>query len=362
MEFPVEPLLNWYREQRRDLPWRQPGAAADIYSVWVSEVMLQQTQVAAVVPYYRRFLRRFPTVRDLAQGTEQEVLKLWEGLGYYSRARNLHRAAQRVMDEYQGTIPDTPEEFRKLPGVGSYIAAAVLSIARNIPLPAVDGNVMRVYTRFRGIRDDIRKIGTRNLIFNQLKEIIPAGSAGDFTQAFMELGAVVCTPRNPACVSCPLRESCTAFLTQTIQRYPYKSSVGKVPQYSVSVGIIVMEGNVFYIQKRASDGHLGGLWEFPGGKAKQGETPEQALHRECLEELGCEVEVIEALPVVRHAYSHFKIEMSPFICRLAGVEVQPPEEVPFCWITVEQLADYPFPAANHRIFPSLKAFLTGSGA
>jgi A/G-specific adenine glycosylase len=340
------------------LPWRQPGRAADIYAVWVSEVMLQQTQVATVVPYYRRFLERFPSVRHLAEGTEQEVLKLWEGLGYYSRGRNLHRAAQCVMDEYNGKIPEAPEEFRKLPGVGSYIAAAVLSITRNIPLPAVDGNVMRVYTRFRGMGDDIRKTGTKNRIFNELKDIIPPGAAGDFTQAFMELGAVICTPRNPRCPACPFREAeaCTAFTTHTVDRYPFKSPTRKVPEYPVSVGIIVKEGNTFYIQKRPSTGHLGGLWEFPGGKARKGETPEQALHRECREELGCEVEIIRSLPVVRHAYSHFKIEMSPFICRLKGEDVHPQEGLPFRWVTVDQLADYPFPAANHQIFPHLKAF------
>ncbi|HLP45400.1 MAG TPA: A/G-specific adenine glycosylase, partial [Candidatus Kapabacteria bacterium] len=195
----VKKLLAWYQTNKRDLPWRK---TKDIYAVWVSEVMLQQTQVNTVIPYYIRFLERFPTIRHLAEGTEQEVLKLWEGMGYYSRVRNLHRAARLVIAEYNGIIPDTPAVFQKLPGVGPYISAAVLSIARDIPLPAVDGNVMRVYTRFRGIADDIRKTSTRNRICNELKSIIPtepAGAAGDFTQAFMELGALICTPQNPRC-------------------------------------------------------------------------------------------------------------------------------------------------------------------
>lgn len=352
MEFPVKKLLEWYNTHQRDLPWRQ---TKDIYAVWVSEVMLQQTQVTTVIPYYHRFLQRFPTVRLLAEGTEQEVLKLWEGLGYYSRGRNLHRAAQKVTAEFGGEIPKTPEAFQTLPGVGPYITAAVLSIARNVPLPAVDGNVLRVYTRFRGIGQDIRKTAVRNVIFHELKEIIPSRSAGDFNQAFMELGALLCIPQAPPCTSCPLHETCVAFTTHTVDCYPYKSPYGKVPVYRVSIGIILKE-NKFYIQKRPSKGHLGGLWEFPGGKSKKGETPEQTLFRECREELACDIEIIKPLPKVRHGYSHFKIEMTPFICRLKSADVHPQENQPFRWITIAELDAYPFPGANHKFFPQLRAF------
>ncbi|MDQ1351346.1 MAG: Adenine glycosylase [Acidobacteriota bacterium] len=351
----VKKLLDWYHAHKRDLPWRK---TKDIYPIWVSEVMLQQTQVTTVIPYYKRFLERFPTIQHLAEGSEQEVLKLWEGMGYYSRIRNLHRAAQQVMKGYDGKIPDTAETFQKLPGVGPYIAAAVLSIALDIPLPAVDGNVMRVYTRFHGISDDIRKNTVRQHIFKELKGIMPTeppGAAGDFTQAFMELGALVCTPQKPQCQSCPLNEQCTAFTNNTIECYPYKSPTGKVPEYRVSIGIIFKEDK-FYIQKRPSEGHLGGLWEFPGGKAAADETPEQTLFRECKEELDCEVEILQPLPLVRHAYSHFKIQMSPFICRLKDGDILPKENRPFRWITISELDLYPFPGANHKIFPRLKEF------
>jgi A/G-specific adenine glycosylase len=317
--------------------------------------MLQQTQVTTVIPYYQRFLQRFPTVCLLAEGTEQEVLKLWEGLGYYSRARNLHRAARKVTAEFGGEIPETPGTFQSLPGAGPYITAAVLSIARNLPLPAVDGNVLRVYTRFRGIGQDIRKTAVRNSIFHELKEIIPPNSAGDFNQAFMELGALVCIPQAPHCTACPLHETCIAFTTDTVNCYPYKSPYGKVPGYRVSIAII-LEENKFYIQQRPSKGHLGGLWEFPGGKSKKGETPEQTLFRECREELACDIEIIKPLPKVRHAYSHFKIELTPFICRLKSADVQPRENRPFRWITIAQLDAYPFPGANHKFFPQLRAF------
>ncbi|MCU0288912.1 MAG: A/G-specific adenine glycosylase [Acidobacteria bacterium] len=352
----IKKLLAWYQKNKRDLPWRK---TKDIYAVWVSEVMLQQTQVNTVIPYYERFLKRFPTIRDLAEGETQEVLKLWEGLGYYSRVRNLHRAAQLVMSQYNGIIPGDPLIFQKLPGVGPYIAAAVLSIALDIPLPAVDGNVLRVYTRFRGIADDIRKTSTRNVVYHALKEVIPtgpAGAAGDFTQAFMELGALICTPQNPLCGQCPFNDHCIAFTTHSIEQYPYKSPQGKVPEYEVSVGIIIKE-NKFYIQQRPPKGHLGGLWEFPGGKGKIGETPAQTLIRECREELDCEVEIIQVLPVVRHAYSHFRILMTPFVCKLKNEDLPLQAKYPFCWITLHELDLYPFPGANHKIFPYLKEFL-----
>jgi len=326
--------------------------------------MLQQTQVVTVIPYYRRFLERFPTVADLAKAPEQDVLKLWEGLGYYSRARNLHRAAQMVMELYNGVIPSSEEVFGKLPGVGPYIRAAVLSIAGNTPLPTVDGNVLRVYTRYRGIAEDIRKTALRKRVFNELREIIPREAPGDFNQGMMELGALVCTPRNPDCRACPLKIDCTAFTTGTVEKYPFKSASGKVPEYKVSVGIIV-KNDRFYIQKRPSEGHLGGLWEFPGGKSEPGETPEQTLVRECREELGVGVRVIEKLAVVRHAYSHFKISMTVFICQIgleSNEEITAVKGRPFRWITIEELMAYPFPGANHKFFPKLKDYYKKKGA
>lgn len=299
-------------------------------------------------------MERFPAIRELASASQQEVLKLWEGMGYYSRIRNFHKAAKMVVEEYNGRIPETPEEFRKLPGVGPYITAAVLSIARDIPIPAVDGNVLRVYTRFRGIGEDIRKTAVRNGISLELQEVIPPGAAGDFTQAMMELGALVCTPKSPQCSQCPLQKQCFAFHSGGVERYPYKSPSKTVPQYRVSVGIIVREDK-FYIQQRPSEGHLGGLWEFPGGKSEPGETPEQTLIRECREELGCEVTIIKTLPIVRHAYSHFKIQISPFICQSIE-EPKPLENQPFQWVTVRQLEDYPFPGANHKFFPDIREY------
>ncbi len=354
MKLPVKALLEWYKKNKRDLPWRKTG---DSYSIWLSEVMLQQTQVNTVIPYYLKFLERFPTIVSLADGSEQDLLKLWEGLGYYSRARNLHRAAGVVKNKYSGIIPGTPGEFGELPGVGPYITAAVLSIARDVSLPSVDGNVTRVYTRFMGIADDITRNSTKKRITLELQEIIPPGSAGDFNQAMMELGALVCSPRTPRCEVCPLNKSCTAYKSGTVNLYPYKPPNPGVPEYKVSIGII-LQNDCFYIQKRPSEGHLGGLWEFPGGKAKNHETPEQTLIRECAEELGATVRILEKLTLVRHAYSHFKISMSVFLCALTGDrDIHPSPGIDYRWITADELDDYPFPGANHKFFPTLKSFL-----
>lgn len=355
-KLPVKQLLEWYNAGKRDLPWRH---TSDIYAVWISEVMLQQTQVSTVIPYYLRFLERFPNVADLAAASEQDVLKLWEGLGYYSRGRNLHKAAKKVIDDFNGEIPGTLETFSTLPGVGPYIASAVLSIARGIPLAAVDGNVMRVYTRFKAIEDDIRKNATRTMITKELQEIIPKKSAGDFTQAFMELGALVCTPKKPKCSECPFQAQCTALQTNTIDRCPVKSPLKKAPEYDVAIAVIVDDNKIF-IQKRPSEGHLGGLWEFPGGKAKKGETPEQTVIRECREELNAQIEINKKLTVIHHAYSHFKIHMHVFICRLKqnAQQITVPANIPCRWITIDEIEDYPFPGANRKFFGLLRGIFT----
>lgn len=357
MNFPTQRLIRWFLKNKRALPWRGSGEAQGIYQVWVSEVMLQQTQVSTVIPYYRRFLERFPTIHDLARASEDEVLKLWEGLGYYNRCRSLHRAAQTVVSRFKGQIPETPEEFKSLAGVGPYIQASVMSIARNRPIPAVDGNVVRVCCRFYGIREDVRKNRVKARIKKELQEIIPPAAPGDFNQALMELGALICTPHNPRCSDCPIQEGCFARQTDQVEQIPHKSPRKRVPKYQVSIAVI-LKGEKFYIQKRPSTGHLGGMWEFPGGKAKEGETPAQALVRECKEELGTEVNIIEKLTRVHHVYTHFQIDLHVFLCRLSGEDIHPTHHQPFRWITIHQLEEFPLPGANHKFLPALKAFLS----
>lgn len=353
MAFPLKELLLWYRHHQRDLPWRR---TKEIYRLWVSEVMLQQTQAAAVIPYYQRFLRRFPDVQTLARADEEAVLKLWEGMGYYNRCRNLHRAAQLVVSTFNGRIPDSPQQFGRLPGVGPYIQAAVLSIAVGLPLPAVDGNVLRVYTRLMGIGDDISRPATKKRIRGGLAQIIPPDCPGDFNQALMELGALTCTPRTPRCPACPLKEACRAHITNQTAKIPFKSPRPKIPEYDVSIAVI-LKGNRFFIQKRPSSGHLGGMWEFPGGKARQGETPEQTLRREIREELGIDIHIIQKLATINHGYTHFKIRLHVFLCRPDAQHIHPLHAQPHKWITPHQIDHYPFPAANHKFFPHLKTTL-----
>jgi A/G-specific adenine glycosylase len=343
-------LLGWFARNRRDLPWRRQRG---LYAIWLSEVMLQQTQVNTVLAYYRRFLRHFPTLRRLATAPLQEVLKVWEGLGYYARARNFWLAARQVCEKHRGRIPRTYDEFRALPGVGDYIAAAVLSIGCGLAIPVVDGNVLRVVCRWQGIGDDIRGPAAKRKVAGFLASIIPARHPGRFNEALMELGALVCLPKYPRCPNCPLRTGCFALHRGLAGSLPVKSRKKPVPTHRVALAVIVRRRKLF-IQQRPEEGHLGGLWEFPGGKCRAGEKPEHAAVRECQEELKVDVEVAAKLAEVKHAYSHFKVHLHLFLCRLQSGKVSSSQ--PYAWIGIGELDKYPFPSANHKFFPFLKTY------
>jgi A/G-specific adenine glycosylase len=348
---PAAALLGWFAGHRRDLPWRKNRS---LYRVWVAEIMLQQTQAVTVNGYYRRFLKRFPSLARLAAAPLHDVLKVWEGLGYYSRARHFWLAAHLVRKKHGGRIPTAYAEFRKLPGVGEYTAAAVLSIACGRALAAVDGNVLRVVCRWQGIETDIRRRTTRDAVRAFLQEIIPPAAPGEFNEALMELGALVCTPKKPACGQCPLRPCCHAHGSGLTAALPVKSRRLPPPLYQVVLAVIVRGGKIF-VQQRPEEGHLGGLWEFPGGKCAAGESPELAVVRECREELGAEVEVLAKLARVSHAYTHFKIVLHVFACRLRGSIPRPLQ--PHAWVKGGDLEKYPFPAANHKFFTKLLEYL-----
>lgn len=347
----VTKLLSWFDRNQRDLPWRKNR---DLYSVWISEIMLQQTQVSTVIPYYQRFILKFPNLKALAAASEEEVLKSWEGLGYYSRARNLHHAARIIESKHNGVVPERIGEFRKLPGIGPYISAAVFSISRGLAVPAVDGNVMRVFCRFRMLPLDVRDPKTRNRIIEDLQDIIPAERCGDFNQALMELGSKICKPRHPDCPNCPLNAHCQAFTSRQTERYPLSSPRLKIPEVMVSLAVII-RGESFYIQKRPSSGHLGGLWEFPGGKAEPGESPELTLKREILEELGIQIDIKGKMATINHAYSHFKVKLNFFECGIRrNNRIRTRRS--FQWISIHQIDDFPFPGANHKFFPVLRSY------
>lgn len=345
--------MHWYHDNKRPMPWRE---SRDPYHIWLSEVMLQQTQVATVIPYYTRFIEKYPTIEDLARAEDQDVLKLWEGLGYYRRCHHFLAAIRQVRTHHKGKVPDNSDVFLKLPGVGAYTTAAVMSIAFGQALPVVDGNVIRVMARYYCLGEDSTKASTRKHILEKMSGLIPKESPGDFNQAVMELGARVCLPKNPMCPACPIHETCCAFKADTVIDYPNIPKKNRIPEYLVGLAVIV-RGKTFLIQKRPDTGHLAGMWELPGGKTLNNESMEQALQRKCLEELGVHVQIKETLACVSHVYSHFKIRLTVFVCHEDKKTVNALKKQPILWITVDDLGNYPFPSANHKFFPALCSIL-----
>lgn len=343
-------LLAWYYDNKREMPWRN---TKDPYIIWVSEIMLQQTRVDQARPYFDNFLEQFPTVFELANAPRQQVLKAWEGLGYYSRARNLHDAAKTVVAKYNGIFPSNYDDVISLKGIGPYTAAAITSIAFNQPNAVVDGNVIRVITRYYGIADDTRKSGTVKQVQKHVDELIPADNPADFNQAMMELGALVCTPKNPTCEICPLQPGCIAAKLVQTDVIPYKSPAKKKPHKHIGVGIIERKDGKVLIALRPENVMLGGLWEFPGGKQEKGENIEQTVVRELKEELGVDVIPVKEFMSINHSYSHFNITLHAYKCILsAGIpEAKASSEIK--WVDKSELERFPFPKANKKLTEKL---------
>jgi A/G-specific adenine glycosylase len=343
-------LLSWYDRRARPLPWRE---TRDPYKIWISEVMLQQTQVKTVEAYYRRFIDRFPSVEELARAAPDEVMKLWEGLGYYGRARHLRRAAREVIDRFNSRVPDTFEELISLPGVGRYTAGAILSIAFGKPSAVLDGNVIRVLARLFHVTDDVRKASAEKTLWSLSESLLPKRRLRDYNQALMELGALVCRVRNPACADCPVSGSCAANRLSLQGELPVKSQRKPVPHHEVTAAII-RRGSRILITRRPPKGLLGGLWEFPGGKLEPGEELEECLKREIREELGIAIEVGVCLASVGHAYTHFTITLHAFDCRYRGGRIQLLGIDDYRWILPRELGGFALPAADHKIIEILK--------
>lgn len=345
-------LLAWYDAGHRDLPWRR---TRDPYRVWVSEVMLQQTRVETVVPFYERFLARFPTVASLAAADEEEVLRAWEGLGYYARARHLRAAARAVVA--RGGFPRDVEGLARLPGVGRSTAGAIASIAFGRPSAVLDGNVRRVLCRLAAVAEDPRRPAVARRLWALAEELLDRGDPGRYNQALMELGATVCLPRDPACGRCPVARHCRARALGIAADLPVPPPRRVLPHHEVAVGVVWRDGQVL-IARRPPQGLLGGLWEFPGGKRAAGESLEACVAREVREELGVEVAVGERLAVVRHAYTHFRVTVHAFECRYLRGEPRAVGCADWRWVRPEALGAYPMPRANRRI---LAALAGGSG-
>ncbi len=346
-------LIGWYQDNHRRLPWRK---TSDPYAIWVSEVMLQQTQVSTVIPYFERFISCFPNIEALAEADLEKVLKVWEGLGYYARARNLHRAAILLVSEGKSHVPKDLDEFKKLPGIGEYIAAAVQSIAFKKPCAAVDGNVKRVLSRWFQIKapvNDVRSYKCFKENAQQFMQISDDNRHGVFNQAVMELGATICKPLKPRCASCPVSKHCLAFQNDHIHKYPRKKRKSLIPTYRVVAGVVQKNGRIL-ITRRKPEGLLGGLWEFPGGKIREDETSEQACIREIKEEVNVNVRVELFICEIKHAYTHFKIIMDVFFCSYVSGRVRLNGPVDHRWVKFGDLEKYPFPKANRKFIPMIE--------
>jgi A/G-specific adenine glycosylase len=347
-----EDLLDWYDDHKRQMPWRETD---DPYAIWVSEIMLQQTRVDTVRAYYRRFLEAFPTVEDLAAADRDEVLKLWEGLGYYSRARYLHEAAAQVVEEHDGQVPETMDAIRDLKGIGPYTAAAVLSIAYQKPHAVLDGNVARLLTRIYAVDDDSTSSTTKRHLRRLANELLNRERPADFNQAMMELGSTVCTPTSPDCDACPVSTVCRAHAEGDEERYPITPDAKPVPHYDIAVALIFDDDGRLLIQRRPDEGQLAGLWEFPGGKYEEDadDSMEAACRREIREELGVDIDIEEPFYTLKHAYTHFKITLHAFRCRITDGAPTAREDQPMTWVTLDELEDYAFPRANGKLIEEL---------
>jgi A/G-specific adenine glycosylase len=361
-------LLAWWQANGRHwIPWKlrpdgrppEPGEPLDPWPIWSAEIMLQQTQLQVVLPYWRRWMEAFPTVGALAAASEHEVLMRWQGLGYYSRARRLHQGAALLTAAAQGpeadAWPRTLEGWLAIPGVGRSTAGSILSSALDLPHPILDGNVKRVLTRLTASpRPPARDAaGLWRLSASLLDPQRPRA----FNQALMDLGSGVCTPRNPSCGGCPWQGDCAAYAAGEPARYPVKDTPRELPFQVIGVGVVVNEAGQVLIDQRLNEGLLGGLWEFPGGKQEPGEAIAATIARELREELAIEVRVDELLIELDHAYSHKRLRFVVHLCQWLSGEPQPLASQQVRWVAPAELDSYPFPAANARIIAALRARL-----
>ncbi|KXG75283.1 A/G-specific adenine glycosylase [Thermotalea metallivorans] len=343
-----ENLICWYRQNHRKLPWRE---TQNPYAIWVSEVMLQQTRVETVIPYFQQFMEKFPTVEALAKAHEEEVLKAWEGLGYYSRARNLHRGAKVVAEHYGGRIPHRLKEIKKIPGIGSYTAGAILSIAYGQPVPAVDGNVMRVFSRVFCVQEDIGGEKTKKEMEKIGAVVIPPENPSFFNQGLMELGALICTPIAPKCIACPIFEACCARQKGIQHELPIKKKKTKVKEVFLEVGL-VWKGDKLLITKRPGDSLLAGLWGFPAVEREKGWERGKSIRQELKDTYGMEVTGAKHVLDATHIFTHLKWHMEVYVaCFMEEAKIEYP---PVQWVTLKEIKQYPIPTAFRKVLKKIK--------
>jgi A/G-specific adenine glycosylase len=352
---PLAALLPWYDGVRRDLPWRR---TRDPYAVWVSEMMLQQTQVATVIGYYERWMRRFPTVSALATAAEDDVLHAWQGLGYYSRARNLWRGARAVVSEHGGKIPRTAAALRALPGIGPYSAGAIASIAFGERAALVDGNVVRVLCRLFGLRGDPSQGPLKAELWARAERLVPEERPGDFNQALMELGATVCTPRTPRCYACPLRAGCVAFREHTVEELPELPKRTATLQVARAAAVVERRGRVLCIKVQDSAARWAGMWQLPNADVLGNETAALAAARAVREASGLVVQPAARVFTVRHAVTHHRITLDVFRCAGSRGTARAVQCGAVDWVAPADLEGLAMPSAHRRI----ARFLAGDTA
>ncbi len=344
-------LLDWYSTHARPLPWRH---TRDPYAIWVSEVMLQQTRVDTVLPYYRRFLDLFPNASSLAVASEAQVLKAWEGLGYYGRARNLHRAAKILCERHDGILPDDETSLRSLPGIGDYIVAAVLSFAFGKPIAVLDGNVLRVLARVFAIDRAVNDAKEKPFFQQTAQTLLPAVNSDLHNQAMMELGALVCIPRHPLCEECPVDRFCTSRRRALVDRYPIRAARPKVPTRRMVVVVFVRADGRMLLMKRPSEGLLGGLWEFPNVEIDASMSLEEGMRRLCENRGESTHSKSRPIGTVRHAYTHFKVVADVF--QVDGVQDPTGEQKSQCcdWVDPYRMNQYPLSKLTHKVLRLMK--------
>lgn len=326
-------LTEWFEDHRRLLPWRENK---EWYRIWISESMLQQTQVAQVIPYYERFLRHFPDVNSLASASLEDVLKIWEGLGYYARARNLHEAARIIVSDHNGEIPSSYDLVRDLPGFGTYTSNAVLSIAFNQPFSVVDGNITRVVSRLFGIEADIRLNGTKKQIARHAGELLDPDRPGLFNEAMMELGALICAPRDPRCSVCPVSVHCKAKNSNLVAQIPFKSPAPAKPSATVTV-YIISSGSSYLLVRRPSFGLLGGLWEFPSILS----SPQRGFEKKFPDSFTLSGKITGSLPALQHSFTHFNLRLEPVCFKADSKKFECTFYADSRWLDYEELSFFP---------------------
>ncbi|MBL8098885.1 MAG: A/G-specific adenine glycosylase [Anaerolineales bacterium] len=337
-------LLNWYVKNKRILPWRDHP---DPYAVWVSEIMLQQTRVETVIPYFQKWMKLFPTIEKLAKADEQDVLNAWEGLGYYSRARNLHKAAKIVAEKFNGKLPRNLDDLQSLPGIGKYTVGAIASMAFKMDEATLDGNLRRVFSRLFDVKEFADSPAGEKILWELARENLPKGKAGDYNQALMDLGATICLPKNPRCLLCSLMEICEARKNGTQELRPVLKPKKKTPHY-VDVAAVIVKGKKVLLNQRPANGLLGNMWEFPNARVEQ--NPAEELTKAIKSATKIQVKKKEALGLVNHAYTHFKVTVHVYECDMISI----PKNKNLRWVKVTELENYPMGKIDRAITLKIK--------